>query len=283
MLLSKALKHLKLIVFDLDGTLLNDEGKIGEETKYLVHELKKSGVRFSFASGRVHSAMVKFTEELDVNMPFISLDGALIKNSKDSTVVYQSFLKKSHVLKCIRLSEQYLVNFVLCHADAIYFTEAHNIIPQITDKFGALYKEVSSYDNYLDETLEVFFAGSNRQAVAYLRDRLSFPFTLGCSSSFYRSSSQESIYYLEIRKGGSTKGKALKRLLKYLNIQEKETAVLGDWYNDIPMFQTNTFKVAVSNAVAELKRNADYVTKRSNNEDAASEFLNLVLKYKKGI
>lgn len=282
MTFSKVLKDIKLIVFDLDGTLLNDEGKIGEETKTLVRELKKLGVRFSFASGRAHSAIVKFTEELDVNMPFISLDGALIKNNKDSTVVYESFLKKSHVLKCMRLSEQFLVNFVLCHGDAIYYTEEHSIIPQITDKLGALFKEVTNYENYLDETLEVFFAGDNRQAVAFLRDRLSFPFTIGCLSSFYRSHSQENLYYLEIRKSGSTKGKALKRLLKYLNLNETDAAVIGDWYNDIPMFQTNTFKVAVNNAVAELKRNADYVTKRTNNEDAASEFLNLVLKYKKG-
>lgn len=282
MTFAKVLKDIKLIVFDLDGTLLNDEGKIGEETKTLVRELKKSGVRFSFASGRAHSAIVKFTEELDINMPFISLDGALIKNSKDSSVVHQSFLKKMHVRKCQRLSEQFLVNFVLCHADAIYYTEEHSIIPKITDKFGALFKEVTSYENYLDETLEVFFAGDNRQSVAFLRDRFSFPFTFGCSSSFYRSHSLENIYYLEIRRSGSTKGKALKRMLKYLDIDEAETAVIGDWYNDIPMFQNNTFKVAVNNAVAELKRNADYVTKRTNNEDATSEFLNLVLKYKKG-
>lgn len=282
MLLSRTLKDLKLVVFDLDGTLLSDSGNIGEETKSLVRELKKMGVRFSFASGRLHSAIVKFTEELDVNMPVISLDGALIMNSKDNTVLYESYLRKSHVKKALSLSENYLVNAALCHGDAIYYTDQNSVIPQITDKFGALYKEVESYDPYIKNTLEVFFAGENRQMVTFLRDKMSFPYTFGCSSSFYRSYSQENIYYLEIRKSGSTKGKALKRLLKFLNIRENEAAVVGDWYNDIPMFQTNTFKVAVNNAIAELKRNADLVTKRSNNEDAAGEFLRLVLKYKKG-
>lgn len=282
MILSKILKDIKLVVFDLDGTLLNDHGKIGEETKAVVKELKKIGVKFSFASGRLHSAITRFADELDIRLPVISLDGALIKNAKDSTILYESFLRKTHVKKALELSERYLVNTALCHPEAIYFTEQNSIIPQITDKFGALYKEVDSYNNYMNNTLEVFFAGDNRKTIMFLRDKMSFPFTFGVSSSFYRSHSNENIYYLELRRAGSTKGNALKRLLKYLHISESETAVMGDWYNDIPMFQTNTFRVAVSNAVAELKRNADYVTKKSNNEDAAGEFLSLVLKYKKG-
>ncbi len=280
--LSKILKEIKLIVFDVDGTLLNDEGKIGEETKSLVRQLKKAGVMFSFASGRAHSAMVKFTEELDLYVPVISLDGALIKSSKENTIVYKSYLRNATVAKCLRLSEKYSVNMVLCHADAIYYTEMNAVIPERTDKFGALFQKVYSYDNYLDETLEVFFASDNRQRVALLRDTLSFPFTFGVSTTFYRSQSLESVYYLEIRKSGSTKGKALRRLLKHLNIPENQAAVIGDWYNDIPMFKTRAFKVAVGNAVAELKKNADYVTKRTNNEDATAEFLSLVLKYKKG-
>jgi Cof subfamily protein (haloacid dehalogenase superfamily) len=282
MLFSKILKNIKLVVFDVDGTLLNDDGKIGEETKDLVKELRRFDVRFSFASGRLHSAITKYAEELNLNLPVISLDGALIKNIKDNTILYESFLRKHHVKKALELSEKYFINAALCHADAIYYTDGNSIIPQITDKFGALFKEVNSYDEYNHKTLEVFFAGDNRPSVSFIRDKMSFPFTLGVSSSFYRSHSHENIYYLEIRKSGSTKGNALKRLLKSLNILESEAAVVGDWYNDISMFKGKTFKVAVNNAVAELKRNSDYVTKRSNNEDATGEFLNLILKYKKG-
>jgi hydroxymethylpyrimidine pyrophosphatase-like HAD family hydrolase len=64
MLFSKILKNIKLVVFDVDGTLLNDDGKIGEETKDLVKELRRFDVRFSFASGRLHSAITKYAEEL---------------------------------------------------------------------------------------------------------------------------------------------------------------------------------------------------------------------------
>jgi hydroxymethylpyrimidine pyrophosphatase-like HAD family hydrolase len=111
----------------------------------------------------------------------------------------------------------------------------------------------------------------------YLRDRLSFPFALGTSVSFFRSHSHENIYYLEIKKSGSTKAQGLKRLLKYLDINEKDALVIGDWYNDIPMFETDAFKVAMANAVPELKQKADYVLSKSNNEEGITEIIEALL------
>jgi len=57
---------------------------------------------------------------------------------------------------------------------------------------------------------------------------------------------------------------------------------LGDWYNDITLFQTDAFKVAVANAIPEIKRMADMVTSKSNNEEGAAKFFRKVLKAKKG-
>ena len=116
--------------------------------------------------------------------------------------------------------------------------------------------------------------------VKYLRDKFSFPFTIGCSLSFFKSHTYEDIYYLEIRRSGSTKGKALTRLARHLKIDIENTAVIGDWYNDISLFETKALKVAVQNAVAELKYNADIVLEKTNNEDGVSEFLEALLKAK---
>ena len=80
---------------------------------------------------------------------------------------------------------------------------------------------------------------------------------------------------------GSSKGEGLKKLLKYLKLKEKETAVLGDWYNDKSLFETDALKIAVANAVPELKYMADFVTKRTNNEDGVAEFLKMLYKAKK--
>jgi len=274
------LKNIELVLFDVDGTLVNDYGELGERTKKLIMNLKKYGVNFSFASGRLHSALIPLAEELKLYSPLISLDGTVIKSIAEKNFVYRSYLKENHVKKAIELSERYMVNIALCHNDVIYYTEQNSVIPKLMDKFGAPYQEVESYDNLTDKTLELVFASDNRPAVAYIRDKFIFPFSLGISISFFRSQTHDNIYYLEIRRSGSSKGKAMKRLLKHLKIQEEKTAVLGDWYNDISMFESKALKIAPANAISELKRKADIVLKKSNNEEAAAVFLEKLLKVK---
>ena len=199
----KKLKKIELVLFDVDGTLVNDEGEIGERTKHLVKDLKKLGVQFSFASGRLHSALLPIAEELKIHSPLISLDGCAIKRAAGKQFIYRSFLKENHVKKAIEYSEKYQVNIALCHTEAIYFTEQNSVIPKLMDKFGAAYKKVDSYEGLSDKTLEIVFAGDNRQTVKFISDKLSFPFTLGLSLSFFKSQTHEGIYYLEVRRSGS--------------------------------------------------------------------------------
>ena len=277
----KRLKEIELVVFDVDGTLVNDEGEIGDRTKQLIMVLKKFGVLFSFASGRLHSALIPIADELNIYIPLISLDGTVIKSAAGKQFIYRSFLKESHVKKAIEYSEKYLINIALCHTEAIYYTEQNSIIPKLMDKFGATYQEVSSYDDYTAETLEIVFAGDNRRAVEYVRAKFSFPLSFGTSISYFRSQTHEGIYYLEVRRSGSSKGKAMQRLLKYLNIKENKTAVIGDWYNDLSLFETKGIKVALKNAIPELKKNADYTLTKSNNEEGVTEFLEALLNAKK--
>jgi Cof subfamily protein (haloacid dehalogenase superfamily) len=278
---AKLLSKIELVLFDVDGTLLNDDGQVGEKTKLLIEKLKKYGVSFSFASGRLHSALLPLAEELDIQTPLISLDGSIIKDALGTQFIHQSFLKKKHIEKAIKLSEKYLVNLALCHADAIYFTESNSVIPQLMDKFGAVYTEVKSYNDLTKDTLEIVFAGDNKAAVEFLRDKFSFPFTFGCATSYFKSHTYDEIYYLEVRRTGSSKGKAFLRLLKYLKIKEDRTAVIGDWYNDISLFETKALKIAMHNSIAELKRMATYILKKTNNEDGVSDFLEALLKSKK--
>ena len=87
---------------------------------------------------------------------------------------------------------------------------------------------------------------------------------------------------MEIRKAGSNKGKGLKRLLKYLKIAPRHAVVMGDWYNDISMFESKAIKIAVANSIPELVRKADHVTTKTNDKEGAAEFFEMLLSAKKG-
>jgi Cof subfamily protein (haloacid dehalogenase superfamily) len=272
------LGKIKIIVLDLDGTLLSNAGTIGSDTKKLISELQKKGVSFTFASGRLHSALIAFAAELNIKTPLISLDGALIKDYPEGNVIFESVVKQKYVKRSLDFAEGLMINIALCHADAIYYTDQNSVIPQIMDKFGAKYQIVESYENYTGKTLEIVFAGDNRYSMKYIQERMMFPYCIGLSTSLFKSQSHDGINYLEIRRNRTSKGKGLMRLLKYYRLKPFEAAVIGDWYNDISLFQTSAFKVAIANAVPEIKKMADHITERTNNEDGVAEFLEKIVK-----
>ena len=275
---SNSLKEIKLIVTDIDGTLLNDEGELGIESKKLLKELMKESVIISLATGRLDSATTEIAKELSLNGYIISLDGAMIKNFKGDKTIYESYLKIGQVKKAISISENQLIKIALCHASSIYYTEYNSAIPSMLSKYGAYYTQVDSYENYISGTLEIVCSSDMKDSIKEMEEKFNFPYSVGCNTSYFRSKKNENIYYLEIRKAGSSKGKALTRLLRHLSIKPPKAAVIGDWYNDITMFQTKAIKVAVANAIPELLNAADIITTRPNNEDGTAEFFEMVLK-----
>ncbi len=281
MIQKEYLRKIKLVVMDLDGTLVDDEDTISEETVTLIKKLRKMGVEFTIATGRLLSAVLDHADKLEIKIPLITLDGTIVNRYPGEPSIFESFLNVKHVKKAINLADKYFLTIALCHDSAIYYTEENAVLPTVLNKFGAVYKEVYSYDNYLNETLELVLCGENKENVKQVANKMSFPYTYGVRSSFYKSRDKGGIYYLEIRKMGSSKGDSMKKLQKHLNIKMRETAVIGDWYNDKSLFETDAVKIAIANAVPELKKMADYVTNRTNNENGIAEFLTMLYKAKK--
>ncbi len=276
------LKKIELIVFDLDGTLLNKYGEIGEKSIEYVHELKKMGVRFSFATGRLHNAITEYAALLGLESPLISLDGAIIKSYPANQIIYESYIKTAYVKKAIEMAENALLKVALSYDEAIYYTEENSLVPQLMEKYEAKFEQIDSYKEYLSQALEIVICGDYKKSIKAIEEKMKFPSAFGLKTSFYKSNDQEGVYFLEIRNKKCSKGDGLLRLSKHLKINIKNTVVMGDWYNDRSMFRTKALKIAVANAVDEIKRMADFITKKNNSEDATAEFLEMVLEAKKG-
>lgn len=275
------LKKLELVVFDLDGTLLTDDDAIRKENVDLINELKNYNVRFSFASGRLHSAIKRHAEKLNINSPLISLDGALIKSFPDNEIIFHSYVRESHVNKAIKIADFHFMDVALCHDEAIYFTEHHSQITNKIEKFGAKFQEIDSYEPFMDETLEIVVIGDIKSHLRKMQKKFKFPYAFNLNTMLYKSHRHGDVYYLEIRRAGCDKGSGLKRLARHFGISLKNSAVMGDWYNDRTLFETKALSVAVNNAVPEIKRMADHITEGTNNDTGVTEFLDQLLKAKK--
>jgi len=279
----KILEKLELIVLDLDGTLLNKYGEIGEKSFEYINELKKMGVKFSFATGRLHNSITHFASELNLDAPLISLDGAIIKSFPSNQIVYESYIKKSYVAKAIKMADEALLKVALSHDNAIYYTAENSLVPQLMEKYEAKFEQVDSYEPFLSRTLEIVICGDYKKSIKHIEDKMKFPSAIGLKTSFYKSNDQDGVYFLEIRNKKCSKGDGFLRLAKHLKINIKKCAVIGDWYNDRSLFRTKALKIAIANAVEEIKLMADYTTEKTNNQDGTAEFLKMVLEAKRGL
>ncbi len=275
------LKKIEFVVFDLDGTLLNQYGEIGQKSIEYVKQLKELGVNFTFATGRLHNSITEYADILEIKTPLISLDGAIIKSYPESKIIYESYIKEKYVRRANELVEKYLLKIALSHDDAIYYTESNSLIPRLMEKYEAKFEEIESYEPFYKSTLEIVISGDYKNAIKQIDEKMKFPSAFGLKTSFYKSQDQDGVYFLEIRNKNCSKGDGLMKLLKFQNVSIKKTAVLGDWYNDRSLFRTKALKVAVANAVDEIKKMADFITKKTNDEDGTAEFLEMLLEAKR--
>jgi hypothetical protein len=269
------LKRTKLLVSDVDGTLVNNQNQIGELAKDLVAKLKKKNILFSLASQRIYSSLIPIASSLDIEIPLISLNGALVKG-RNGTVLNKSVINPKTVAKAIGLAQNSMVRIALCYNDEIIYTDDNSVLKDFMSRVGTTYRLVDSYDKYMDDVLEIILMGNDKSNVKNIMSKMKFPFNFSLKIKYYRSNSMNKVYNLEILKKGVSKKTGLKELTKFLGVKKNEVVVFGDWYNDRDLFDFGGLNVALNNAVPELKEKANYVTEKTNDEDGVGHFLKLV-------
>jgi Cof subfamily protein (haloacid dehalogenase superfamily) len=272
----KRLKNIKLVVIDIDGTLVDADGRVGEKTISLSRELKRFGIYCTLSSARSFHYSAHIAEELEIEKPIVTLDGALIKDLKNS-IIYKGSIKEKIIEKTIKLAEANYGKITMCDEENLFITPMNLVIKEYI-RLSAPIKEVTSFENVKD-VLEILIYCEDKSSLRAIRDGLKFPRTYGVSLSVTKSPTND-YYLLTVKKNGSDKLKSVKRLVNHLGLKRSNVAVIGDWHNDMPLFDYGAYNIAVQNAIPELKRKADYVTNSTNNDDAVGEVLEILYNYK---
>lgn len=277
--LKDKLSRIRLIASDLDGTLLNNEGKISEVTRDSVWKLKAFGIRFAIMTARAHSSAERIADELDVTMPIISLDGGLIRLPHSNENIFASYIKPAVVKKIIAEAEARFASVVLFADDKMVSHETETMVPSYIDSFELDRLEVDDLNSVANKTIQIIVGADSKHFVSSIAKR-SIGLFAGAEVKIYRSSHYDDRWYLEVKNKNHSKGTGLAQLEKYLHIKKSEVAVLGDFQNDIDAFDLAGIGVAMKNAVWELKERADLVTNATNNENGAAEFFDIIINLK---
>ena len=260
------IRLIRLIATDMDDTLLNAEGAITSRTRAAVRRAIDAGAFFSLSSGRMPEALVSMAEEVGVNAPLVSYNGALIYDYKNKKALYKHAIDAKTARRVLEALENlgvyaqgYTENGIFCceKCEHTYFyekaihvtaTAVHQALSQWVCEDMIKLLAIDAPDR-LDEIMPALKA--QFPDVSFMKSRACF---------------------LEMVAAGVDKGVAIRRLGGLLKVKPDEIMAFGDGQNDLTMIQAAGIGCAMENAVDALKHAATLIAPK-NTEDGVAQVL----------
>ena len=266
----------KLMLTDLDGTLLRDDKSLSPANRAALERAAAGGCEIVVATGRLLRAVPQFLLELPFLRYFILMNGAQVLDRETGEVLYRCEIPLETAKKVFVLMES-LDCTVDCYQNDTglmerkYFDHLDYYIPHLASKQmtqsnrtavdnlwetvqagGETVQKIQMYFPHLELRPQV--ASLLRREVPELVQSISMPGNL------------------ELNAPGATKGIALEKLCAALGIDSRDTIAFGDGTNDISMLQAAGMGVAMANAAPETLAVADVIV-LSNQEDGVAHLL----------
>lgn len=248
---------IKLIATDLDGTLINDHGKINEKMFDLIEYLNEKNIIFAAASGRFYSQLSKNFQRINSDMLFIAHNGALIKHYKSGEILYSNSISQKDINTVVGFKRELGEELFLASDDIAYTvspsenmlaTFSRASVPTVVVKsFNEVKCPIHKMTYYVKD-------GIKPAMLKYLKDNLNdnLEFVLSGDN------------WIDIANKGVSKGNAIEILQQKFNISEKDTMVFGDYYNDLTMFKVAHYSYAMENAPEDVKKHANFIAESNN-------------------
>ncbi|OXA84993.1 Cof-type HAD-IIB family hydrolase [Flavobacterium hercynium] len=255
----------KMLVLDMDDTLLTDDHKISALNKKVLLEAQAKGVYVVLASGRPTSAMTAYAKELELDLNdsyMISFNGAVISTVKDDLVLFEQCLtpeqihdlydysvkKKTHIIT-------YIDGEIVSETDSEYIDIEkhitglkHNKVPSFKE---AVTKPAVKCILLEDPVYLKELEADLKESMPHLSVAMSKPF------------------FLEVAQNGIDKAASLKLLAEKLNIKQSEIIAVGNAGNDLTMIEYAGLGVWVDNVTPELRDRANVIVASNNNDGVA--------------
>jgi Cof subfamily protein (haloacid dehalogenase superfamily) len=271
----------KLIVSDLDGTLLNQEGKVSEENKRALHLAQQQGVQVMIATGRPYRSAMEVVEEAGLQCPLIYLNGACIQTQNGERIqsipLGREQVQKLHQrFKEIGIYHQAYTDQGL-YASREGFDHLKVEIDRLKSTNPALDSDILKSAT-VDRLKQYCVAGEHVEDVLHKPDAVIYKmlaFSMvndKLEQARARAEEIEGVVVtasaennIEINHPEAQKGKAVALYAEKLGIPLDQVMVIGDNHNDLSMMRIAGVSVAMGNADEEVKRVCKYVT-RPNSE-----------------
>lgn len=271
----------KMLVVDLDGTLLDDYKEIPENNKKAVTRLHEEfGIIPVIATARPLE-VAKYIANKGGNALgkyIIATNGAILMDVPNNKYIINKSLHSAQISELIALCEkkhlEYEFMTTKCEvADAKY--SYRRVIDPMYDNMGVPFNFQSNLKKYifsLNDSIPLFSISGTEEELTKLHRELTKIPELQISDQCIRSTPEKdpsgkikTLAYYDIMRQGVTKASAIKTLATHLGIKQEEIIAIGDGGNDVEMLQSAGLKIAMQNAKPSLKEIADIITPVDNN------------------
>ena len=265
------LPPLKLLISDVDGTLVRSDKSLAEATITAARSLRDAGLPMTLISARPPSGMYWIAEKMDLEGPFGAFNGGLLFK-RDGTVIEHNRLERQVAEDMIALI---LEAGITCwvFADGKWLSnsesEPHNpaevksagLEPTITDNFSA----------WVDRADKIVGVSDDHDLLIDLESKAKA--SAGTAATIARSQP----YYLDVTAPAANKGDGVAFLARAFGVDLAAVAVIGDQANDLPMFARAGLSIAMGQAPDAVKERADEVSASSDADGVAEAIRHIIL------
>lgn len=266
---------MELFVTDLDGTLLNKDREVSENSQLIINDLITKGVNFTVATARTPATAVEILNKLNLSIPVALMNGVLIYDIKKQQYIDIKAINNNSVEKVLTILKDFnkspLVYGIKDNHLWVYHQDfdnpcEYNFYKERVDKPLKTFVKVLDYNEAIKGSKIInFVVFHEKDIIIEIYNQLKN--VEGIFSNYYEDVYYPGNYFLEIHSSEASKAEGIRFLSKY--VEHDKLITFGDNFNDLPMFEISDECYATANAVKEVKELATDVIGDCNNDGVA--------------
>jgi 5-amino-6-(5-phospho-D-ribitylamino)uracil phosphatase len=255
-----------LYVSDLDGTLLDGEGHLSEDSIKRLNKLIDKGLNFTIATARNYDSAYPLLKDINLKHPVILFNGVyLTELHTGANLEFSDFISLDIIRKMISIVDAHNIEpFVYTYGDKhlVYYRNANNLGAQSYLEVISSDQRACKVDRFVfsqSESVSGFLLIDSVEVLEPVYNELKSLYSDELNIYFAPDVSNPNFFWLQGFHQEANKGKMLKQMTQFLGISLSNTVVFGDYLNDLDMFKVAGHAIAVENALPEVKLAADHV------------------------
>lgn len=269
-ILNKTTPAIRLLISDIDGTLIPNNKIVTNETIHAIHKMKQEGIGLSLVSSRPALGMRLYLEQLKIELPFAALNGGEILDVKGN-ILSRICMNPVLILDICNMLQKHKIEIWLYSSlEWFVFTTESAFVEHEQKVLQLQPKIIQNIQDHVTDTIKIMGISQDTVLLDNLAQQIKRRH--GREVSAVHSSKN----YLDISHLKANKGFAAQKIAELLKIPLSKTACIGDMDNDIPMLKIAGMPIVMGQSSQRVKQYAHHIA-RTNEENgwayAVNQFL----------